>query len=249
MDNDLGIMCDHLNIINRTNNVPYLKLWLKFGLVNGCSILRNAAHRSNLLVTMSTANFNDEYLVPTTSVVIIINIVCIIIAAIHNTLLLIKIIYDNKIRKELNDGHEFQLRLYYITVAMISSYTIMNILFLFTEFSWLPPNIQCKMILISIGFYYFIPKYIGWIYQITRLKIVFYDSPLFAYNRCFLNLIQSSLLFAPITITLFMIFFSYSIYDPVLSHCDLITPLWLGAFCGGIDGFASFFCIFLLYFK
>ena len=196
---------------------------------------------------MSTVN--EEYLVSTTSTVILINIICIIIAAIHNAALLFKAVYDNKVRKELNDGHEFQLRLYYLTIATILSYIIMNISFLFTEFNWLSPNIQCKMILISIGYYYFVPKYLGWIYQIIRLKIVFYDSPLFAYNRCFLNLIQAGLLLAPIIITLFMIFFSYSIYDPTLSHCDLITPLWLGAFCGGIDGFASFFCISLFYFK
>ncbi len=89
-------------------------------------------------------------------------------------------------------------------------------------------------------------------YENAKLIAIWYGKWLkkyIAYSNKYLNIICVSLFIIPISITLLMIFFSIPSYKPIQKHCDLFTPLWLGIVCGGLDGIASFFCIYLFYSK
>eukprot|EP01083_Nonionella_stella_P122664 369197_1 len=192
---------------------------------------------------------HSQYLFATSKAIIIFNVICIILSMIHNTLLLLRFIYINIIKKELSDEHTYQMKLYYCTLCTMFGYLLVNTSFLFAELNSFYHLVGCKMILCSIAIYG-IAKYLGWFHQIMRLKIVFNDTPLFAYSDTYLRGVCIGLLLVVFIIVTTLCHLAHHVSHafPVL-HCDIIVPIWLGVMCAALDSIASFFCVYLFYSK
>lgn len=173
-------------------------------------------------------------------------------ACLHNLIVFILILWRNRNATELNKEHDLALPLFRVTAITIFSYVLQNLVAaLSTMVQYFPDLLPC-VTWYSLEFAtYYLAKFFIWYYSITRLKIVFHDTPFLKYRSKTLTLITIMFLLTAIGLAIFTISTTH-IFDLIPANdifCTYVAPIWFTGTVGIFDSVMGILCYWLFYRK